>query len=355
MSPSGPRPIRIAVAARSPLLRARSSGLIAGWDDLRLTGVFRSAEDLLRGLDGEPADLLLLGTEMLAGPANPLLQAIRQRWRRPVILLASSAADPRILAGLEGGAAAFLLLPPLDGSGEALEAALGVIREVAARDGSPPATRGRMQPAPGTPGREAVPSAGALVVIGASTGGPRAVQTVLEALPGELNASLLIGVHMPLTFTALYAERLSRICRLRVREAGDGDPLPPGVAGVLPGGCQAEVFRRGGMPRVRLRPRREGEFHAPSLDLLMSSAAAALGSAVVGILLTGMGQDGARGMGEIRRAGGWTVAESRETALIFGMPGEAIRSGSAAAILPLHEIPAALVERCGVLPANAHD
>lgn len=355
MNAGGPRPIRIAVAARSPLLRARSSGLIAGRDDLRLTGVFRSADDLLQGFDGQATDLLLLGAEMLEGPGNRLLQTIQRRGRHPVILLTASAADPRILAGLEGGAAEFLLLPPLDGSGEALEAALEVIRGVAGRGGIPPVAERRVQPVSEAPRKEPVASPGALVVIGASTGGPAAVQALLEALPGRLNASLLIGLHMPASFTALYAERLSRTCRLRVREAGDGDALPPGVATVLPGGRQAEVFRRGPVPRVRLRPRREGEFHAPSIDALMTSAAVVLGSAVVGILLTGMGQDGARGLGAIRDAGGWTVAESRETALIFGMPGEAIRSGSASVVLALHEIPAALVGRCGVVPADGPD
>jgi two-component system chemotaxis response regulator CheB len=269
----------------------------------------------------------------------------------PVLLLAASDADPRALAGLEQGAAEFVILPGLAEGAEREAAARDVaalIREVAARGARALHGGPRPRRLPTAPPMRRAGRAPRLVVVGASTGGPRAVQSLLEALPGTLNAALVVALHMPARFTSLYAERLARVCRLAVREAADGERLAAGGAVVIPGGRQAELFRLGERLHLRLRARGAGEVHAPSVDRVMRSAAAAAGAAAVGIVLTGMGDDGAQGLLAIRAAGGATIAESDRTALIFGMPGEAIRAGAAGAVLPLDEIPAALLERCGV-------
>jgi two-component system chemotaxis response regulator CheB len=186
---------------------------------------------------------------------------------------------------------------------------------------------------------------GELVVMAASTGGPGAVQSVLQALPASLDAAVVVALHMPGRFTAPYAHRLDAQCGLVVQEAVDGAPLKPGHCLVLPGGQQASV---GQARRIRLRPQEAGELYAPSADLLMKSAAAALGPKVVGVVLTGMGEDGAEGLLAIRAAGGFTLAESRDSAVVYGMPGGAVRRGAAGAELRLEEMAGALVARCGL-------
>ncbi len=175
------------------------------------------------------------------------------------------------------------------------------------------ATRLVQVPAPGAATVE-------LIAIGASTGGPRALSRLLPALPGDLPVPIVVAQHMPAGFTSTLAERLNQQSEVRVREAREGDALEPGCVLIAPGGTQMSVAREGGKRIVRLRPGAAGELHHPSVDLLFHSVAELVGPAAVGVVLTGMGADGAAGLREIREAGGRTVAESRDTAVIYGMP-----------------------------------
>jgi two-component system chemotaxis response regulator CheB len=195
------------------------------------------------------------------------------------------------------------------------------------------------------------------VILAASTGGPQAVETVLAGLPASLDAALLVALHMPAAFTPAYTRRLDGACRLQVGEATDGARLERGQVRVIPGGKQATLFRLGHHLHLRLRAGTRNEPYAPSADVVMSSAAQVVGSGAVGVVLTGMGGDGRRGLEAIRAAGGFTLAESRESALIFGMPAEALRSGAASAALPLEQMPGALVARCGlrILPPDGRE
>ncbi len=187
-----------------------------------------------------------------------------------------------------------------------------------------------------------------LIVIGASTGGPRAVETLLAALPGTIHASIVVALHMPAAFTGPYAARLDQATAIRVAEGRDGDRLGPGDAVILPGGWQGEVGRVGEAVHLTLKAGTPKDRYAPSADHLMKSAAQALGEKSVGVILTGMGADGAAGLAAIRSADGYTIAESEDSALIYGMPAEAIRKGGAMAQLGLAEIAGALVARCGL-------
>jgi two-component system chemotaxis response regulator CheB len=189
-----------------------------------------------------------------------------------------------------------------------------------------------------------------LCVIGASTGGPPALQQIAQALPRpvDLPIAILVGLHMPAKFTHAFAERIGRTSAWPFREAQSGDALTPGTALVAPGG-QITTVQRGsdGVLRVRIDPPQVGDHFMPSIDRLFETAAqAAPGKHLLGIVLTGMGGDGARGVRAIRDAGGKVVAESAETAVIFGMPGEAIRTGAVAEVLPLQDM-AAMMNRFG--------
>jgi two-component system chemotaxis response regulator CheB len=182
-----------------------------------------------------------------------------------------------------------------------------------------------------------------VALLGASTGGPAAIQSVLEALPEGLPLCVVVAQHMPARFTPAFAERLDRASAFSVFEAREGDELAPGLCLVAPGGQSLEVTGQRA-PIVHLAPRNKGRRYVPSSDLLFSSAAEALGTRALGVVLTGMGDDGCEGLKALRRAGARTIAEAQETAVVFGMPKAAIESGAAQEILPLPEIIQAIIE-----------
>ncbi|HEY6000113.1 MAG TPA: CheB methylesterase domain-containing protein, partial [bacterium] len=187
------------------------------------------------------------------------------------------------------------------------------------------------------------------VALGASTGGPPALQQVLAALPADFPAAVVIAQHMPEGFTRLFADRLDRLVPLRVREARDGDPLAPGQVLLAPGGMNLLLQReRGARIVARVEPPLAADRYVPSVDRLLVSAADACAGSVLAVVLTGMGDDGAAGIGAVRDAGGLTVAEAEETCVVYGMPREAVRSGAVQRVLPLPEIGAAILHE--VLP-----
>ncbi len=176
------------------------------------------------------------------------------------------------------------------------------------------------------------------IVIGCSAGGPPALQEILPILPRGTRAAVLVAQHMPQRFTSLFAARLDRLCVLPVSEPKDGDRVAPGRIYIAAGGQQTTV--EGRLPGMvfRVRPRAASERYAPSADLLMGSVAGLVGSRVLAVLMTGMGGDGIAGLRAVKERRGRTIAESEETAAVFGMPREAIRAGLADRVLPRREI-----------------
>ena len=185
------------------------------------------------------------------------------------------------------------------------------------------------------------PRAVDLIVIGASTGGPPALQHVFQALP-LLPLPIVVAQHMPPTFTRFFAERVNRLTQYHVKEAESGEVLKAGTVYIAPGGEQTEIVRDGEQFRVRVSPRRADDLHAPSVNLLFESAAESARERLLAVVLTGMGDDGARGIRRIRDYGGRTVAESAQSAIIFGMPAEAIKTGAVQEVQALHQIAPAI-------------
>ena len=186
----------------------------------------------------------------------------------------------------------------------------------------------------------------ALIAIGCSAGGPPALQEILPVLPSGTGASVVVAQHMPGRFTTLFAERLARACELPVSEAADGEPLRAARIYIAPGGRQTILEASPSGPIFRVRPRLPGERYAPSADLLMASAAALFGRRALGVVMTGMGDDGVAGLRAIKAHRGRTIVESEATAAVFGMPREAIRRGLADLVLPRPEIAAELASAC---------
>ncbi|KDE39584.1 MAG: chemotaxis response regulator protein-glutamate methylesterase [Nitrincola lacisaponensis] len=183
-----------------------------------------------------------------------------------------------------------------------------------------------------------------LVVIGASTGGPAALQKVLVALPANFPCPILLVQHMPGTFTKVFAERLNQQARIRVREAVDGDRLEPGLALLCPGGMQMMLDPRQ-TDRVKILPGDDRMTYKPSVDVTYASAAKAYGAKVLAIMLTGMGSDGCDGARLLKQAGGTLWAQSKETCTIYGMPQAVVNAGLTDAVLDLDDI-GSLLAKC---------
>jgi two-component system chemotaxis response regulator CheB len=183
-----------------------------------------------------------------------------------------------------------------------------------------------------------------IVAIGSSTGGTRALAEIIPKLPGNLNAGLILIQHMPVGFTKSLAERLSSRSRIMVQEAKEGDAVKPGMALLVPADYHLTMDPSGQKIQLNQDPPRFGV--RPSVDVTMESLAARAKLPLVGVILTGMGHDGAKGMAAIKRQGGHTIAEDRSTCVVFGMPKSAIETGMVDLVLPLDQIPGAIVAAC---------
>lgn len=181
-----------------------------------------------------------------------------------------------------------------------------------------------------------------LVTIGSSTGGPAALQIILTRLPADFRAAVAVSQHMPRGFTGQLAQRLNKISNVSIKEARDMDTVEPGHVLICPGGYHMGFEKKGAEYIVSLKKGMVDDKYTPSVDYMMKSAAEIFGDLTMGVILTGMGNDGKAGMVEIKNKGGYTIAESEDTAVVFGMPGEAIKTGAVVSVLPVSEIPAAI-------------
>lgn len=195
-------------------------------------------------------------------------------------------------------------------------------------------------------GRKVPPGRGPVIVIGASTGGTEALKVVLAALP-ENCPPVLVAQHMPALFTRSFATRLDSLCRVQVKEAESGEPVRRGTVYIAPGHSHILLQWGGDGFRIQLSQAVEVNRHRPSVDVLFRSAANELGEQAIGVILTGMGRDGARGMLEMREAGAHTLAQDEASCVVFGMPKEALALGGVQEVLPIERIGGRLVELTG--------
>jgi two-component system chemotaxis response regulator CheB len=344
--------IRVFVVDDSTFVRKAIVKVLHRDPDLRVVGEAASGAEALRTIAGANPDVVTLD---LAMPGLDGLQALRGllAWRSdlPVLMLSAHTHEgaAATLEALAIGAvdfvdkSAFSVLD-LDSLGRQLVERIklwGPKRATARTAGTP---LGATPEAPETP---ASLSQCDLCVIGTSTGGPPALQYIFERLPAGFPMPVAIVQHMPLGFTKPFADRLNTMCRLAVREARNGDSLVPGRVLVAPAGQHLVI---GGDRTVALHDEPSNTAHTPSVDVLMRSAACAWPGRVLGILLTGMGDDGAVGMAAIRAAGGVTLGESEASCVVYGMPRAARRLGAVEYERPLTEITSwlASVESAGL-------
>jgi two-component system chemotaxis response regulator CheB len=181
-----------------------------------------------------------------------------------------------------------------------------------------------------------------VVAIGASTGGTQAIEAVLTRFPANAPGTVMVQ-HMPEGFTSSFASRLNQLCAMEVREARDGDAVTPGLALLAPGNRHMVLERSGARYQVRIKDGPPVHYQRPAVDVLFQSVARCAGKNATGVLLTGMGADGAKGLLLMRESGAHTVAQDEKSCVVFGMPGEAIRLGAAVEVLPLPRIAQAVL------------
>lgn len=286
-------------------------------------------------------DLITLDLEMPEMDGYGFLRWVMIQRPIPVIIVSSHGDRATVFRALEMGAVDFVCKPTRGASSELKNIEKDLLGKVSAiRDMDINALYRNiklLEPAEApqeAPGESRVE----LLAVGASTGGPAALQIILTKLPAEFPAAVAVSQHMPRGFTGPLAERLAKLCKLRVREAREGDEPEPGTTLICPAGFHMQFKKKSGKARVALAEGINEDRYIPSVDVMMRSAAQTFGERAMGVLLTGMGSDGRDGMLEIKSKGGYTIAESRETAVVFGMPQEAIKAGAALKVLPLTEI-----------------
>ena len=307
-------------------------------------------EDAIKQLLKHHPDVITLDLEMPVMDGFAFLRWVMHNRPTSVIVVSSQSSDRSVFKALELGAVDFIAKPGGRVSPKLEEIQLDlvakVLQTVDVRLENLKRRADREEEAL-TPvaASEACVEGIELVVIGCSTGGPPALQHLFQALP-LLPVPIVVAQHMPPNFTRLFAERVNRLTTYEVSEAADGNLLTAGTVTIAPGGLQTEIDRNDEGLRLRVFQPDAADLYSPSVDRLLASASRCVGERVIAVIMTGMGDDGARGIREVRSKGGRTIAESAESAIIFGMPNEAIKTGAVEQVLPLTEIPAAIQRLC---------
>jgi two-component system chemotaxis response regulator CheB len=295
-------------------------------------------------------DVLTLDVEMPKMDGLTFLEKLMRGHPMPVVMVSSltEAGCQTTLRALELGAVDFITKPKMDLREGMEEMAQDLIAKVKAA--AQAKVRGKGGDS-GLGGKGAVSllsssmikTTDTIIAIGSSTGGTEAVKDVLMALPPN-TPPIVITQHMPERFTKTWADRMNSLCRISVKEAEDGDSVLPGHALVAPGSYHMTLVRSGARYTVRINQDPPVNRHRPSVDVMFASVAQYAGANAVGVILTGMGGDGAKEMLTMKQAGAFTIAQDEASCVVFGMPKEAIKFGGVDKVLPLTEIPAAIVD-----------
>lgn len=341
------RPIRVLVVDDSAFTRKVLRELLEKAPGVSVVGTARDGLDALEKIAELAPDVVTLDLVMPDLDGVGVLAALQRPDAPRVIAVSASTAESDLgIQALQSGAVELVHKPTSLASDRLYEIAAELVAKIEAAAAARP-----LAPAP-VPVRAVAsllplraPARARLVVIGTSTGGPQALTRLLPALPGDLPVPVAIALHIPFGYTEALAKRLDGVSAIRVVEATEGLELTAGVAAIAPGGQHLTVQRQDGRLVAHLDVEPMSALHRPSVDVLFESAAQALGSKVLGVVLTGMGDDGRLGAEAIRRAGGRVVNEAEASCVIYGMPRVVREAGLSSAEAPLDDMAALIVSQ----------
>jgi two-component system chemotaxis response regulator CheB len=357
------RKIRVLIVDDSATVRQTLSEVLGSDPDIEVLGVASDPYVAARRIHEEVPDVITLDVEMPRMDGITFLRKLMSQHPIPVVMCSSltEAGSETLMQALAAGAVDIILKPKLGVAEHLAESRIRICDAVKAAARA--RVSGRRSPAPDfgsgvaagpekkltadamlppPSGRAMARTTESIVCIGASTGGTESLREVLTSLPAN-SPGIVIVQHMPERFTASFAKRLDGLCEVDVKEAADGDAVLRGRVLIAPGNFHTMLERSGANYRVSVKSGPLVSRHRPSVDVLFRSAARSAGSNAVGVIMTGMGDDGARGLEEMQKAGARTIAQDEATSVVFGMPKEAIARGCVDRIVPLQQIAAELL------------
>ncbi len=327
--------IKVLIVDDSLVFRESLSREIAKDPDIEVVGTATDpymARDLIIKLK---PDVLTLDVEMPKMNGIEFLKKLMPQYPLPVIVV--SSVSQNVLDALDAGAVEFVTKPNVTRPGGMASFVNELIIKIKIASTAKVGNLKRDY-APSRPiTNQGVDTMSTVIAIGASTGGTDAIHAVISALPRDM-PPIIIVQHMPPVFTKLYAERLNNTCELEVKEAEDGDALKPGRVLIAPGNYQMRLAKRAGAYIVRCTQEEKVSGHCPSVDVLFDSVADIAGKQSIGVILTGMGRDGANGLLKMKKKGAYTIGQDEKTSIVYGMPMVAFNIGGVERQLPLDRI-----------------
>jgi two-component system chemotaxis response regulator CheB len=349
--------IKVLIVDDSALVRQTLSDILSSDPEIEVIGMAQDPIVAVQRISEQVPDVITLDVEMPRMDGITFLQKLMSQHPIPVVMCSSLAesGSETALKAMEYGAVDIITKPKMgtkqfieesriricDSVKGAAAARLKTMRTI--REVSPKYTADVIMEAPNS--KAMVMTTEKIVAVGASTGGTEALSTFLQMLP-EDTPGIVIVQHMPENFTAAFAKRLDSICRVTVKEAENNDSVVRGHVLIAPGNKHTLLKRSGARYYVEVKDGPLVSRHRPSVDVLFRSAARYAGKNALGIILTGMGDDGAHGMKEMHDAGSKTIAQDEATCVVFGMPNEAIKRGGVDKVLPLDKIAAEMMRLC---------
>ena len=343
--------VRVLVVDDSALMRKLIPQMVETDQSIEVVGTAMDGTFCLKKIEELRPNVVTLDLQMPGMNGIDTLKEIMRRHPLPVIVVSSHSTDGASITFKALGLGAFdFVTKPQDASAHMSETARQLIAKIkAAADCKVvrPGTLGAAVRVEKTASSKSGPPPTKTVAIGISTGGPQALEYLLAQLPPDFPGTILVVQHMPSGFTEMFAKRLDELCALRVKEAQSGDVLQAGRVLICPGSRHMTVKRlpMGDVVVLNDEPLVNG--HRPSVDVLFHSLAQEFGKMSVAVLMTGMGDDGAQGLGEVKKAGGMTIAQSEESCVVFGMPKAAIERGYATRVVGLEVLASTLQALCG--------
>lgn len=337
--------IKVLIVDDSAVVRKVISKELSEFNDIEVVGTAvdpYAARDKIVKLQ---PDVITLDLEMPRMDGLSFLVKLMKHYPLPVVVLSSLTPknSETALKALELGAVDVLCKPGAAHTTGGISQSLArAIR--AAASARIPTNSGKSSTLAGKVKADSllVQTTHKVIAIGASTGGTRAIETVLTTMPATTPGTVIVQ-HMPENFTSAFANRLNEVCPMEVREACDNDRVVPGVALIAPGNRHMLLYRSGGTYLVKIKSGPRVHYQRPSVDVLFQSVAKSAGRNAVGVLLTGMGADGAKGLLGMRESGANTIAQDEKSCVVFGMPKEAIKLGAAHEVVPLSNIPRSII------------